>query len=246
MNTMQPTRQRYWAIMLCTAICLVFITSCNVYKKKSKNVVANYRYGRLQSSGALYGYSNGATQRAMPQRDVSSYSGFFDFSQAHNTESYAAIEENDFLKAIDAPQSTFSIDVDVASYSNIRRFINDGMMPEPGAVRIEEMINYFNYSYQAPEGTQPFSINTEVASCPWNPANHLLHIGLQGQVVATEDLPPSNLVFLLDVSGSMNYGNKLPLLKQSFRLLVNELTERDREAPWRCTSGTPGDRRRAR
>ncbi len=145
-----------------------------------------------------------------------------------NTEQYNHIVENEFRDAFSNPLSTFSIDVDNASYSNIRRFINGGQLPPIDAVRIEEMINYFTYDYPQPKGSHPFSITTELGACPWNSSNQLLLVGLQGKNVATEDLPPSNLVFLLDVSGSMNEPNKLPLVKSAFRLLVNQLRKQDR------------------
>ena len=147
-----------------------------------------------------------------------------------NSESYDQIVENVFL-AVDAnPLSTFSIDVDRASYSNIRRFISAGQRPPIDAVRIEEMINYFPYDYPAPDGEHPFSVITEVTDAPWNPMHKLVRIGIQGQQIDTEDLPPSNLVFLIDVSGSMQSPDKLALLKSSFRLLVNELRPEDRVA----------------
>ena len=147
-----------------------------------------------------------------------------------NTEGYTAIHENEFLTATKNPLSTFSIDVDVASYANLRRFLNVGQKPPIDAVRIEEMINYFTYSYPQPEGEDPFSINTELASCPWNENHKLVHIGLQGKKIPTENLPSSNLVFLIDVSGSMNSANKLPLLKSAFKMLVEELRDQDRVA----------------
>jgi Ca-activated chloride channel family protein len=147
-----------------------------------------------------------------------------------NTEAYDAIVENPFLKVLDNPLSTFSIDVDTASYSNVRRFITSGQLPPPGAVRIEELVNYFTYDYPQPEGDRPFSVTTEVAACPWNISHRLVRIGLKGRDVPTEDRPASNLVFLLDVSGSMNERNKLPLVKQSMRMLVDQLTERDHVA----------------
>jgi Ca-activated chloride channel family protein len=147
-----------------------------------------------------------------------------------NTEGYTTIHENEFLTASKNPLSTFSIDVDVASYSNLRRFLNVGQKPPIDAVRIEEMINYFTYSYPQPEGEDPFSINTELASCPWNENHKLVHIGLQGKKIPTENLPSSNLVFLIDVSGSMNSANKLPLLKSAFKMLVEELRDQDRVA----------------
>ena len=145
-----------------------------------------------------------------------------------NTEAYDYIEENTFLEAMSNPLSTFSIDVDTASYSNARRFLNNSQLPPVDAVRIEEFINYFNYDYPQPDGEHPFAIVTELSTSPWNANHQLVHIGIQGQQVDKEALPDSNLVFLLDVSGSMNDANKLPLLKQGFRLLVDQLTERDR------------------
>lgn len=147
-----------------------------------------------------------------------------------NTEGYTTIHENEFLTATKNPLSTFSIDVDVASYANLRRFLNVGQKPPIDAVRIEEMINYFTYSYPQPEGEDPFSINTELASCPWNENHKLVHIGLQGKKIPTENLPSSNLVFLIDVSGSMNSANKLPLLKSAFKMLIEELRDQDRVA----------------
>jgi Ca-activated chloride channel family protein len=145
-------------------------------------------------------------------------------------ESYDAIDENDWQSALRKPLSTFSVDVDAASYGNVRRFITTGQLPPADAVRIEELINYFDYDYPDPRGRHPFSITTEVAECPWNRGSYLVHIGLQGRRVDVAELPPSNLVFLLDVSGSMNQPNKLPLLKSSFRMLVDHLRPQDRVA----------------
>jgi Ca-activated chloride channel family protein len=149
------------------------------------------------------------------------------FSQ-FNTEEYDRIYENIFLDAQKNPLSTFSIDVDTASYANIRRFINNNQYPYKDAVRIEEMINYFSYDYPLPTNKHPFEIYTEISGCPWNPDHRLIHIGLQGQVLESKELPPNNLVFLLDVSGSMEPANKLPLLKKAFKLLIHELGEKDR------------------
>ncbi|MGB0526037.1 MAG: YfbK domain-containing protein [Flammeovirgaceae bacterium] len=147
-----------------------------------------------------------------------------------SNEEYDAITENRFLFAKDEPLSTFSIDVDRASYSNMRRFLNAKQFPPTDAIRIEELINYFDYDYPKPTGNQPFSISTEVASCPWNEKNQVVQIGLQGKEVKTADLPAMNLVFLLDVSGSMSAKNKLPLLKESLKLLMEQLRPKDRVA----------------
>ncbi len=147
-----------------------------------------------------------------------------------NTESYAHITENAFRSVADHPLSTFSIDVDRASYSNVRRFLTQGQRPPVDAVRIEEMINYFRYDYPDARGEHPFSVTTDMMAAPWNPEHRLVRIGVQGRYIDMSDAPPSNLVFLLDVSGSMNSPDKLPLLKQAFRMLANELRPQDRIA----------------
>lgn len=152
--------------------------------------------------------------------------GYEDF----NTEDYDHINENKFLKVSDNPLSTFSIDVDAASYSNVRRFLNQGQLPPAGAVRIEEMINYFHYEYPQPKNGEPFSINTEISDAPWNKDHKLVLIGLQGKKIPTGNLPASNLVFLIDVSGSMGTPNKLPLVKASMKMLVDQLREQDKVA----------------
>jgi len=147
-----------------------------------------------------------------------------------NTEEYATVRENGYKDVVNAPLSTFSIDVDAASYSNMRRFLMNGQRPPKDAVRIEEMINYFSYDYTQPKNKHPFSINHELSNCPWNKDRKLLHIGLQGEKIDMKDLPASNIVFLLDVSGSMSSANKLPLLKKAFKLLIKQLRKKDRVA----------------
>lgn len=149
-------------------------------------------------------------------------------NQVSNNESYDKIEENIFKMVTTAPLSTFSIDVDKAGYSNIRRMINNGQKIPKDAVKIEEMINYFNYDYPQSKRNEPFSITTEVASSPWNTNTKLVKIGLKGKDIATENTPASNLVFLLDVSGSMNSENKLGLLKSAMEVLVDKLREEDK------------------
>jgi Ca-activated chloride channel family protein len=148
----------------------------------------------------------------------------------YNTEEYATVHENGFVEPVKNPLSTFSIDVDAASYSNVRRFLNNGQTPPKDAVRVEEMINYFTYDYPQPIGGVPFAVSTELSQCPWEPTHELLHIGLQGKNIPTENLPPSNLVFLVDVSGSMNDPEKLPLLKSAFHMLTEQLRAADRVA----------------
>ncbi len=152
------------------------------------------------------------------------------FRSQRTGEEYDMFEENVFAEVFMQPLSTFSIDVDAASYTNARRYINDGMLPPKDAVRIEEFINYFKYDYPQPDGKHPFSITTELSDCPWNRDNRLVHIGLQGKISPARYLPPSNLVFLIDVSGSMSDYDKLPLLQSSFRLMTEKLSKRDRIA----------------
>lgn len=151
-------------------------------------------------------------------------------SQTFNTEAYAHQVENVYLDVAGNPLSTFSIDVDTASYANMRRFLNEGQRPPRDAVRIEEMVNYFPYSYAAPKDDKPFATSMEVASAPWNPQHRLVRIGLKGREVPESERPAMNLVFLLDVSGSMDAPNKLPLVKESMRLLVEKLKPTDRVA----------------
>ena len=147
-----------------------------------------------------------------------------------NREEYSHNAENRFKSPVKDPLSTFSIDVDAASYSNIRRFINQGEMPPKDAVRIEEMINYFNYNYPEPTGNDPVRITTEVGICPWNKTHRLVQIGLKARKIESKNLPASNFVFLIDVSGSMFGPTRLELVKSSLRLLVNNLREKDRVA----------------
>ena len=151
-------------------------------------------------------------------------------SSVYNTEDYSPINENIFHTATDQPLSTFSIDVDRASYNNVRRFLNQGMMPEADAVRVEEMINYFDYQYKAPEGKDPVAIYTDMAVCPWNTAHQLIRVALKSKQVDTRELPPSNLVFLIDVSGSMYGENRLPLVKRAFAVLTEQLRPEDKVA----------------
>jgi Ca-activated chloride channel homolog len=147
-----------------------------------------------------------------------------------NTESYDKINENPFVNALTKPLSTFSVDVDRAAYANVRRYLNGNQLPPPDAVRIEEMINYFDYSYPQPSGNVPFSVSLELAKCPWNQDHQIISIGLKGKDIEVKSVPSSNLVFLIDVSGSMEEENKLPLLKQSFKILIEKLRPSDKVA----------------
>jgi Ca-activated chloride channel family protein len=152
-------------------------------------------------------------------------------SQPTDRENYAQIEENPVKPVAEQPVSTFSIDVDTGSYANVRRFLNSGRLPPRAAVRIEEMINYFDYDYPAPASRQPpFQVSTELASAPWNPKTTLLAIGIKGYQLPQNQLPPANLVFLIDVSGSMNAPDKLELLKPAMKLLIKQLRREDKVA----------------
>jgi len=167
-----------------------------------------------------------------------------------NTEAYDHIEENGLRRVANDPLSTFSIDVDTASYANVRRFLKDGALPPAGAVRIEELINYFRFDYPQPTGDEPFSITTELAPCPWNAKHRLALIGIRGRETPDKAPQARNLVFLLDVSGSMQPPDKLPLVRSAMRMLVDTLTAQDRIAivVYAGASGlvlpsTPGDRK---
>lgn len=153
-------------------------------------------------------------------------------------EQYGTIIENPIKLVAEAPVSTFSIDVDTGSYSNVRRMLNEGRLPPSDAVRVEEMINYFPYAYALPKGDAPFAVHTEMAPAPWNTNKTLLRIGIKGQDIAKASLPPANLVFLVDVSGSMESAERLPLLKSSLKFLVNQLRPQDRVSLVTYASGT--------
>jgi Ca-activated chloride channel family protein len=144
-----------------------------------------------------------------------------------NTENYHHIDDHRFVTTQDQPLSTFSIDVDTASYSNARRFLSEGSLPPADAIRVEEWLNYFSYDYAPPTDGKPFSVHSEVSRCPWNDHHELVRIGIKGQTMAEENVPPRNLVFLIDVSGSMMDANKLPLVKQGLSMLVNTLRAED-------------------
>jgi len=222
----------------------ILVFSCIGYKSVEENIgnrsIINVKLIEDVSSlqeMVVVGYgtnrdmaSKSASMAAPASIGYRSRQKFERYDDNFNTEGYASVNENGFKNVKINPLSTFSIDVDNASYSNIRRFINMGQLPPADAVRIEEMINYFKYNYPEPIGEHPFSVSAELAACPWNTRHQLLHIGLRGKSIDKSTLPPSNLVFLIDVSGSMNNPNKLPLLKSAFSLLVNELRSQDRVA----------------
>ncbi|MDX2359206.1 MAG: VWA domain-containing protein [Crocinitomicaceae bacterium] len=184
-------------------------------------------YSRLRSHSSRYGRLN--EERLNHQYDNLGCIGRdLELDEYTNSSSYDEIVENEFLKVRKKPLSTFSIDVDGASYSDVRGMINRVELPEPNMVRLEEFVNYFPYDYAEPSGRHPFSIHTELSACPWNEGHQLLKIGIKGKSIEAQELPRNNLVFLLDVSGSMTGPEKLGLLKNGFQLLVNEMREQDR------------------
>ncbi len=186
---------------------------------------ASVTTGNLRrTAGMAMQYGNAQTGMVTPQ------SNYRHQHDPWNTESYNVIDENPFLAVSAHPLSTFSSDVDRASYANVRRFITEGQLPPKDAVRIEELVNYFPYSYAEPDNDDPVAIHTEVAPAPWNHRHQLVRIGIQAKRIDLENTPPSNLVFLIDVSGSMYEADKLPLLKQAFHLLVRQLRPKDRVA----------------
>lgn len=195
--------------------------------------------------------TKGIQPQAPRQQEAPIGGGFQAVDEGQGNEEYMPINENPFVLANDESTSTFSIDVDTASYAITRRYLmQNNMIPPADAVRVEEMINYFKYDYAGPQDEHPFAANMEVASCPWNPKHRLVRVALKGRELEENKRPPANLVFLLDVSGSMNSHNKLPYLKQAFRMLTDQLTENDMVSivVYAGNSGlvlpsTPGDQR---
>jgi len=211
--------------------------------KLNEVVISNYSLPAaeydIKSSGTVTreDYQHMATRNVnsvsgKASRKSKDKSGYFNNSYNsapdYNTEGYNRVYDNEFKESKNDPLSTFSIDVDKASYSNVRRFLTQGQLPQPDAVRVEEMINYFSYNYPQPKNNDPFSITTEYTECPWNSKHNLVHIGLQGKKIETENLPANNLTFLIDVSGSMSDDNKLPLLKSGLHLLVEQMRPQDK------------------
>ncbi|MDD3877155.1 MAG: von Willebrand factor type A domain-containing protein [Bacteroidales bacterium] len=177
----------------------------------------------------------GRNNRAVSRTDsyMPAGGGYYDYDEPyveHNTESYDVINENIFKEVVNNPLSTFSVDVDRASYSNVRRFLSNNQKPPVDAVRIEEFINYFDYDYPQPNDGHPFSVTIESDVCPWNETHGLVLIGLKGENINENEIPANNLVFLIDVSGSMGETNKLPLVKQSLKFLVEQLRPQDKVA----------------
>nr|WP_067059180.1 VWA domain-containing protein [Mucilaginibacter sp. L294] len=210
-------------------------TKVNVTLKGSSNslnevVAAGYSSDRAQYS--LSGRAEGLqmAKQYKVSKEARNIYGYMAPAPVADNESYKGITENTFTNAASTPLSTFSVDVDAASYSNVRRFINNGQLPPADAVRVEEMINYFNYDLAGPTDGGPVAIHTELSSAPWNTKHRLLRIGLKAKTIPTKNLPASNLVFLVDVSGSMNMANKLPLVQSSLKMLVDQLRPQDKVA----------------
>jgi Ca-activated chloride channel family protein len=196
-----------------------------------KDVAATSVYGNKASNGVVIISTKNEIYKNLSEKELDKKLNIITPIPAEPTqEDYDTFVENAFESPKTAPLSTFSIDVDNASYTNIRRFLNNGQEVPKDAVRVEEMVNFFKYNYPQPKDQDPFSINTELSDSPWNSKNKILKIGLQGKNIPTDNLPASNLVFLIDVSGSMSDMNKLPLLKQSMKILVNELRPKDKVA----------------
>ena len=190
-----------------------------------------------KDTGTTTAYNGGAMTAATECTTEAYYDNYYEPAyddiyegEEFNTEEYDAVKESGFASVVKSPLSTFGADVDTASYANIRRMINYGYSPDDipeGAVRTEEMVNYFSYSYNGPKDGEPFGVNAMISTCPWNEENLLLHLGLQTEAVDFSQAGDSNIVFLIDVSGSMDEPNKLPLLQQAFGLLIDELGEKD-------------------
>ena len=198
--------------------------------KVLKDSAATSLYGAKAANGVLIITSKNEIYKNLSEKEVNKKLNQLNPYQPEpiNDEDYESFVENAFESPKTAPLSTFSIDVDNASYTNVRRMINNGQKVPKDAVRVEEMVNFFKYNYAQPNDQHPFAIQTELSHSPWNTDTKILKIGLQGKNIPTLDLPASNLVFLIDVSGSMSAANKLPLLKQSMKILVNELRAKDK------------------
>ena len=200
-----------------------------------ESVVVGYGRQRKQTLTGAITTVNVAELRSTPSADISNVlagrvAGIVVQDEYVSNEEYGSLSENRFKSAVNDPLSTFSIDVDAASYSNMRRFVNQGQKPPVDAIRTEELINYFSYNYAKPTGNDPVKITTEIGECPWNKQHRLFSIGLKAKEIADEKLPASNLVFLIDVSGSMYGPTRLELVKSSLKLLINNLREKDRVA----------------
>ncbi len=211
---MKKISVRSLAMSLAAVMLLTCTAGCSA---KTESVMCDAEAPAVMESTTEFAYQD---NWAMPDYEIE--------QPEFNTEEYNTIVENRFISVASSPLSTFSADVDTASYTNVRRYIDDKQLPPADAVRIEELLNYFTYDYPEPDGDEPFSVTTEISDCPWNADTKLMLIGLQAEKPDTEQLPPSNLVFLIDVSGSMDNPDKLPLVKEAFLLLTEQLGSDDR------------------
>ncbi|MBY0522204.1 MAG: VWA domain-containing protein [Gemmataceae bacterium] len=214
-------RISWGAVVGCFAILgLVFAASITTIGSKA-NLTFSTVGSSITSGGGGYSYSTHSPDRL---------GGLPDDPNGPSTANYDRIYDNPLMAARENPLSTFSVNVDTASYSNARRFLNEGALPPKDAVRVADFVNYFGYDYPEPTGEHPISITADAAGCPWNDAHRLVRIGLRAKRIAPEAMPPRNLVFLVDVSGSMNAPKRLPLVKAGLNLLIEQLTDRDRVA----------------
>lgn len=215
------------ALILCIVLILPSIMACASKMDKSTGQEASNGVSDVQF------VTSTSQNYTLSESEAKAYdSGKADMDSSVNldftTEEYNKVEEQRYQSTKNQPLSTFSADVDTASYSNIRRMLKEGRMVDTGAVRIEEMLNYFNYDYKQPDGESPFGVTTELSDCPWNPDSKLFLVGIQTEKIDFSKSAPANLVFLIDVSGSMMDENKLPLVQRAFLLLTENLTEKDR------------------
>ena len=224
-------RKEIIAVLLSITLLVGTLTGCG----KSTSDTATSAAGITENTEAKAWTEEAATEEEKTVKGESYLDGCYDydpdFTRKENSEEYSEWEEKGYSSVMKEPVSTFSADVDTASYSNLRRLIREGYsideLPE-NAVRIEEMLNYFTYDYKEPEGSEPFGVTAKIGKCPWNEDAELVMLGLKTEDIDYEDAPASNLVFLLDVSGSMYADDKLPLLQEAFCLLADNLTEKDR------------------
>ena len=234
-NCMSYLFKKVSALLILVCLCLSTVAGC-ASEKADDTTLSSQDSGthskgmetKEDGSGERKNTKKTDKEAAKPEMNVGLANPYYAPSEDYNTEEYSVIKESGFTSTISNPLSTFAADVDTASYSLMRKKIDEGVLPEPDAVRIEEMLNYFNYDYPQPKKEEPFSVTTEISDCPWNKDTQLMLIGLRAEEVDMSEAKPSNLVFLIDVSGSMDAPDKLPLVKKAFLLLTNQLKKGDK------------------